>query len=239
MAEKIRLTRPELKKRRDDLARYERYLPTLKLKQQQLQASVLEAERYLRQTRASVAEIEERMAPYRALRTERSGIDLEGLSNPREVRTGRQNVAGVVLPVYEEALFPEADYSLFATPPWVDRALADGREYARRRAEADIAAERVRLLRRELTRIIQRVNLFEKIKIPKTREAIRVIRIFLGDEQTAGVARAKIAKAKISLMEEAQRERMRARAAEAAGGGAGGLTGRGGASENTRPEEAS
>jgi len=44
----------------------------------------------------------------------------------------------------------------------------------------------------------ERVNLFEKIKIPEALEAIRVIRIHLGDEMTAGVGRAKIAKAKLS-----------------------------------------
>ena len=223
MADKVKLTRPELKRRRDDLARFVRYLPTLKLKQQQLQASVLEAERRSRVAREAVEETDARMAPYRALWTERAGVDLRGLTTPREVRTGRRNVAGVMLPTFEDALFADAAYSLFSTPPWVDRALADGRELARRRAEAEVAEEQVRLLRRELSRIVQRVNLFEKVKIPGTQEAIRVIRIFLGDEQTAGVARAKIAKGKIGQMEEAQREREhereRARAG-AAGGGA-------------------
>jgi hypothetical protein len=42
------------------------------------------------------------------------------------------------------------------------------------------------------------VNLFEKVKIPEAQEAIRVIRIKLGDEMTAAVGRAKIAKYKIA-----------------------------------------
>ena len=42
MAEKkIKLTRTELKTQRDALARFKRYLPTLKLKQQQVQSSIL------------------------------------------------------------------------------------------------------------------------------------------------------------------------------------------------------
>ena len=39
-------------------------------------------------------------------------------------------------------------------------------------------------------------DLFEKIKIPECRENIRVIRIALGNNDTAGVARSKIAKRK-------------------------------------------
>jgi V/A-type H+/Na+-transporting ATPase subunit D len=42
----------------------------------------------------------------------------------------------------------------------------------------------------------QRVNLFEKVKIPEAEEALRIIRIALGDQQAAEVVRAKIAKAK-------------------------------------------
>jgi V/A-type H+-transporting ATPase subunit D len=42
------------------------------------------------------------------------------------------------------------------------------------------------------------VNLFEKVKIPEARDNIRRIRIFLGDQQTAAVARAKLAKAKFA-----------------------------------------
>jgi V/A-type H+-transporting ATPase subunit D len=41
------------------------------------------------------------------------------------------------------------------------------------------------------------VNLFEKVKIPESNELIRMIRIFLGDQQTAAVVRGKISKSKI------------------------------------------
>jgi vacuolar-type H+-ATPase subunit D/Vma8 len=80
----------------------------------------------------------------------------------------------------------------------VDRALADLRDLNRARAEVDVPRQQHDILQRELTKIIQRVNLFEKIKIPEALEAIRVIRIHLGDEMTAAVGRAKIAKAKLS-----------------------------------------
>jgi V/A-type H+-transporting ATPase subunit D len=79
----------------------------------------------------------------------------------------------------------------------VDRALGDLKDLNRRQAEGEVLQEQYDLLYRELVKIIQRVNLFEKVKIPEAREAIRRIRIHLGDEMTAAVGRAKIAKAKI------------------------------------------
>ena len=64
-------------------------------------------------------------------------------------------------------------------------------------AELEVIVEQHRLLNQELRKIVQRVNLFEKVKIPEIQEAIRVIRIHLGDEMTSAVGRAKIAKSKL------------------------------------------
>jgi V/A-type H+-transporting ATPase subunit D len=57
------------------------------------------------------------------------------------------------------------------------------------------------LIREELRTTTQRCNLFEKKLIPELKENIRRIRIFLGDEETASVGRAKLAKAKIQETE--------------------------------------
>ena len=53
------------------------------------------------------------------------------------------------------------------------------------------------MLRRELIKTTQRINLYEKLMIPETRENIRKIKVYLGDQQTAAVCRAKIAKGKL------------------------------------------
>ena len=65
----------------------------------------------------------------------------------------------------------------------------------RRRREA--FRKQVQLLEAELRTTSQRVNLFEKVKIPEARENIRVIQVFIGDQQTAAVVRGKIAKKKL------------------------------------------
>ncbi|MFW5692664.1 MAG: V-type ATP synthase subunit D [Thermoguttaceae bacterium] len=198
MATKVKLTRPELKRYRDALGRYERFLPMLKLKQQQLQVTLRDAAQARRAAEQARDEVDASLRRYRSVLADRAGLPLEEWSRPSDVQVGKKNIAGVEIPVFEDVAFPEARYSLFGTPPWVDQTLADLRERSRRDAAVGVLRQEEELLRHELTRIIQRVNLFEKIMIPQAREAIRKIRIKLGDEMTAGVGRSKIAKGKLS-----------------------------------------
>lgn len=198
MAQKIKLTRPELKRRRDRLARFERYLPMLKLKQQQLQMTLRELAAQVRRAQEELDATAARLGRYRSVLADRAGVPLQQWSRPERIRTSHRNVAGVEVPVFEDAEFPAVRYSLFGTPPWVDQALADWRQQSRQQAAVDVLREGETLLQRELSRVIQRVNLFEKIMIPQDREAIRRIRIKLGDEMAAAVGRAKIAKGKLA-----------------------------------------
>ena len=198
MAKKIKLTRPELKRHRDALARFTRYLPMLKLKQQQLQLMIRDVNRRLRRMREALAAAKGQFEPYQAVLADTAGVDVAALAEPEQVTTGTTNVAGVNIPVFEGVTFPATAYSLFATPVWVDRALVDLRDISRKKAETDVLGEQFGLLNKELTKIVQRVNLFEKVKIPEAKESIRVIRIRLGDEMTAAVGRAKIAKGKLA-----------------------------------------
>jgi len=207
MAEKIKLTRPELKRRRDRLTRFERYLPMLKLKQQQLQVTLRELAAEVVRAQQAMDQVTARLEQYRAVLADRSGVPLEKWSQPQHVRTSHRNVAGVEVPVFEDVEFAAVQYSLFGTPAWVDQALADRREQSRRHAAVQVLREGEQLLQGELTRVIQRVNLFEKIMIPRDREAIRRIRIKLGDEMAAAVGRAKIAKGKLAkVLEDSPQE---------------------------------
>jgi V/A-type H+-transporting ATPase subunit D len=198
LAKKIKLTRPELKRQRDALERFERYLPMLKLKQQQLQLTIREVQQQRREAQLRVEEAKAKFEPYSPVLRDVAGVNVRALAEVDRVETTTTNVAGVNVPVFKEATFPQATYSLFATPAWVDQALADMREINRHLAELQVLEKRYALLHAELTKIVQRVNLFEKVKIPDARENIRRIRIHLGDEMTAAVGRAKIAKAKLT-----------------------------------------
>jgi V/A-type H+-transporting ATPase subunit D len=195
---KVKLTRPELKRHRDRLTRFQRYLPMLKLKQQQLQMTLREIARRRREAEKAADEAAQTVQRYASVLADLAGIPVREYARPEEIQTSRRNIAGVEVPVFEGVTFPKAEYSLFGTPAWVDQALADLREQNRRQAALDVLREEEAILQGELGRTVQRVNLFEKVMIPQSREAIRRIRIKLGDEMTAGVGRAKIAKTKLA-----------------------------------------
>jgi V/A-type H+/Na+-transporting ATPase subunit D len=197
MSAKVPLTRLELKRRREALHRYERFLPALKRKQQQLQLSLQELDSVRRSVAHNLAAARIAFGKYRPVLHDVAGIDLLSYATPLEVITGEVNIAGVRVPVLRNVLFEKANYSLFATPPWVDRALIDLRDLAHHRVELSVLNRQRELLSRELMRIVQRVNLFEKVLIPGAQDAIRRIRIHLGDEMTAAVGRAKIAKGRL------------------------------------------
>ena len=126
------------------------------------------------------------------------GANVPQWAEPDRIETSSAVIAGIVVPAFEKAIFPSPSYGLFSTGPWVDKSLEDLRELQTLKAQLAVLEEQMRLLERELRVIMQRVNLFEKIKIPEAQDAIRMICIKLGDEMTAAVGRAKIAKSKLS-----------------------------------------
>lgn len=180
------------------LGRFERYLPMLKLKQQQLQVTIQGIERQLREIQQAKEAAREKFAGYSTVLNDVAGVNVRGLAECEEIKTSSGNIAGVQIPIFEEAVFPQAFYSLFSTPAWVDTALADLRRISDIEAREEVLERQHELLGRELTKIVQRVNLFEKVKIPEAKENIRRIRIQLGDEMTSAVGRAKIAKNKLA-----------------------------------------
>lgn len=193
---KIKHTKTELKAQRDALARFRRYLPTLELKKQQLQLEMRRMQSALEQKENELAELMKNLEAWQQLFAEDHGL-AEALKIGR-VSRGEINIAGVPILLLREVAFERKPVDLYMTPPWVDDALAALEKAATLRLEADAIREGVRRLAEELRVTSQRVNLFEKVKIPEAIENIRVIRIFLGDMDTAAVARAKIAKTKLA-----------------------------------------
>jgi V/A-type H+-transporting ATPase subunit D len=194
---KIKFTRTELKQQRDALSRFKRYLPTLKLKEQQVQSSIVQTRQFFRQKQDEVDSTGRSISMYDGLFNDVAGTNFKKFAAPEAVNTTTYSIAGVHVPRLESIVFPKADYSLFATAPWTDKALADLKKLNQQEAELKILQKCLDLLEAELKKVMQRVNLFEKVMIPNTQENIRRIRIALGDQMTAGVARAKIAKAKL------------------------------------------
>lgn len=197
----VKLTKNEQKAQKDSLKQFERYLPTLQLKKQQLQMVIMriqsdcEAKRAERE--AQVEALSEWIAVFAENTIFPDALKIENLVKPDRVLSTTENVAGVNIPVFKELTFKEIRYNPEDYPLWVDEALVKLRDIAQTDALLKVLEEQVRLLEKELRTTSQRVNLFEKVKIPEARENIRVIGIYLGDQQTSAVVRGKIAKKKL------------------------------------------
>jgi V/A-type H+-transporting ATPase subunit D len=192
---KVRLTKNELKKQKDDLKRFVRYLPTLILKKQQIQMEIRRIEAQRRQKRDQEEQLLNDISGWVNVFGEEVGLDEIMRIDSLRLETG--NIAGIDIPLFQGVDFDVSEYSLFELPLWVDTAVETLQELITLDAELWALEEQIRLLGEELRVTTQRVNLFEKVKIPEAQEAIRVIQIYLGDQQTAAVVRGKISKNKI------------------------------------------
>lgn len=202
---KIKLTKNEQKTQKDALKMYQRYLPTLTLKKQQLQSEIRAIDEKAKAVRAEKKALEEDFQKWISVFGEEDAFKPE-MVTVENIRKGWGNIAGVKIPVYEGADFGRGDYNLYSTPLWIDLA-ADRMEKALELdLEAEVLDEQVRLLSKELRTTTQRVNLFEKVKIPETKANIKRIAIFLGDEQVNAVVRSKISKKKLQAAAEAGKE---------------------------------
>ena len=193
---KVKLTKTELKAQSDALKRFQRFLPMLQLKKQQLQSEIA----------GIIAKADAVSAKERAVR---EGLDkwvglfatdedlLPGLVSVKSIKKGESNIAGVAIPTFESIETDVKEIDAWATPAWVDDAVEVTTQILSLQCERQVYEEQRRLVTEELRQTSQRVNLFEKVKIPQCKEAIRVIKIALGDEQTAAVTRGKIAKSRV------------------------------------------
>lgn len=192
----IKLTKNEQKSQKDALKRFQRYLPTLTLKKQQLQTEIRTIDAKAKEVRAARERLLKEFEDWISVFGEEEAFTPDMVS-VRNIKKGVGNIAGVTIPIYEGADFSRGDYDLYETPLWIDLA-ADRMEQALSLdLEAEVLDEQVALLSKELRTTTQRVNLFEKVKIPETKENIRKISVFLGDQQVAAVVRSKISKRKL------------------------------------------
>ncbi len=198
---KIKLTKNELKIQKDALKMYRRYLPTLTLKKQQLQAEIRTIEAKALSVRKEKETLEKGFSSWIAVFSETDAFP-DGIITVRNIRKGVGNIAGVTIPVYEGADFSRGDYDLYETPLWVDIAANHMEKAMSLDLEAEVLDEQIKLLEEELRATSQRVNLFEKVKIPETEENIKKIAIYMADQQVSAVVRSKISKRKIALRNE-------------------------------------
>ena len=191
---KVKLTKNALKAERDALKRFKRYLPTLLLKKQQLQMEMRTLQAKVIVKRKEEDALRNMMSDWVCLYAD--PVDWSSYLSVKEVREGEGNIAGVEIPLFNGVDFNLSIPDPFDTPVWLDDGIRALQSLISLRLERRVLEKQYELLSEELRTTSQRVNLFEKVKIPEAKENIRAINIFLGDQQTTGVARSKLAKGK-------------------------------------------
>lgn len=200
---KIKYTKNELKNQKENLKRYTRYLPTLELKKKQLLAEMRTIQNKIERLQTAIETAEKQVALWVDVFAD--DINIKELFHIKEIKKDVDNIAGIDIPVYVDVDFEIADYDLYKTPLWIDKGIEVSKELIKQRVELEITSQQHHILSEELRITIQRIKLFEEVKIPDAKENIRAIQIFLGDQLTAEVVRGKIAKAKIEKKKEVAR----------------------------------
>ena len=193
---KIKLTKTELKAQTDALKRFQRFLPMLQLKKQQLQAEIAGIVQKADEVTAREQAARAALGSWVGLFAAADEDQLIGLVKVKAINTDTANIAGVTIPVFKSVETEVREIDVWATPAWTDDAVKAVTDILSLRCERKVLLRQRDLVMAELTTTSQRVNLFEKVKIPACKENIRVIKIAIGDEQTAAVTRGKIAKSR-------------------------------------------
>lgn len=194
----LKLTKNELRNQQIRLAQFQKYLPTLQLKKSMLQFEVALSQIEVTRLHSEMQIVFHQVEGFAPFLLEKVSIDPLQYADVIHVKKRYENIAGVEIPIFEDIVFRAPDYSLFDAPVWADSAIEILKELATAREKVGIAEEKKRALEKELREVSIRVNLFEKILIPRAQSNIKKIRIFLSDQQLATVAQAKVAKRKIA-----------------------------------------
>lgn len=193
----IKLTKNELRTQQIKLGQLTKYLPTLQLKKALLQVEVNAAEVKIAELMSARDKEKAELLKSSKLMCDKDVDDLYNSIEIVEVKKSYENIAGIDCPVFESVEFVQRPYGFFDSPLWMDALVDQTKSMLSAREAVHVMEEKKAALEQELREVSIRVNLFEKIMIPRTQENIKKIKVFLGDQQLAAVAQAKVAKQKI------------------------------------------
>jgi V/A-type H+/Na+-transporting ATPase subunit D len=193
----IKLTKMGYRDEQVKLKQLESYLPTLHLKKFMLQVEINNALMEIAQCKKKKEEAKNEVEIFATLLDERYERSPLFFCQILHVEKHYENVAGVELSVFEKVTFREIPFFLFDTPIWFDSAIRKLRHLITLREMLSVFEEKRRALEKELRDVSIRVNLFEKILVPRIKKNIKKIKVFLGDQELAAISRAKMAKKKI------------------------------------------
>ncbi|MFW5443214.1 MAG: V-type ATP synthase subunit D [Methylococcaceae bacterium] len=192
---KLSFSKSALHKEGAQLKRYKQYLPSLDLKRQQLMAERNKAITRLAQTEEKIRlcyEVVKEQLPMLS----NEHVNLDDLVTVKQVDLSQENVVGVNLPCLKNIEIQCKTYSFLSKPHWVDLFVIQLTQMLELQLHLKVDQQRVDVLQHAVKKVTQRLNLFDKVLIPRSQQNIRKIRIFLSDAERAAVVRAKITKQK-------------------------------------------
>jgi V/A-type H+-transporting ATPase subunit D len=190
---RLALNKASLSKQSRQLKTFERFLPSLDMKRRQLMAEQARERNAIARTRQDMEALRANIAVQMPMLANRE-IDLSELVKVKSASLGEHNVVGTRLPTLERVEVQVRDYGFLAKPHWVDRLVDELTRMLELQVRFAVQQRRAALLDEAARKVTQRVNLFEKVLIPRAQENIRKIRIYLADAERAAVVRSKIAK---------------------------------------------
>jgi len=193
MAQRIKLNKVSLREQKQKMALYQRFLPALEARKQQFLMQLGVVRKDIRKQEDALAQLMADMALWAPLIRDMEGL-LKSFLTIRQIRVALHNVAGLKIPLFEEVVFEDPSYSVFATSYSFEIVLERLREAIRRREKLKILLEQERILADGFRKTSQRINLYEQRLTPECREALRKIPVYLQDQQAAAVGVAKVAK---------------------------------------------
>jgi len=193
----LRLTKNELRAQEAKFNQLSKYLPTLQLKKALIQAQVAEAKNHLANLLHKIETKKLEVGKYASLLGQKLFVDVLYFSRVKDIHKHYENIAGAEIPIFDEVTFHDITYTLFDTPIWLEGMIFGLRSLSTIKAKIIIMEERKMVLEKELREVSIRVNLFEKVLIPRCERNIKTIKVFLGDMTIAAIGQAKVAKNKI------------------------------------------
>ena len=184
-----------LHKETAQLKRYQQFVPSLELKRQQLIAESYKAAARVKQSEGQIQTLYRLVGEQLPMLADER-IGLEDLVTVSNVHVGDENIVGVHVPVLIGVDVDIKAYSCYAKPHWVDSAVIVIKQMLELKLALKINQRRLQILQAAVKKVSQRVNFFDKILIPRAKQNIYKISIFLSDSERAGVIRAKIIKQK-------------------------------------------
>ncbi|PJE80601.1 V-type ATP synthase subunit D [invertebrate metagenome] len=197
---KIAFSKSSLNKEKRSLKTFNRYLPALELKRQQLMAERKKAELALVDIRNQMDDVEKIVRTQLPMLAQED-VPVENLVKVTNITIAQENIVGTKVPFVKVIDIQLTPYSDLVMPHWVDYLVELLQKMVRLKIERQVRELRYHCLDKATRTTSQRVNLFSKVLIPKTQQNIQKIQIYLSDQDRAGVMNAKLSKDKVMAQE--------------------------------------